>query len=187
MKTALARRNAWMRQLKRLQQIEHEPEGRFRNVDRGIETGLASPHRVHCASKHRRRFMSSASGAVKPAAPPLPTKLEEWQRKLKAERTLNDLVEDIHRMLCEDEDYLSLLKAIYDEQAVEGSLGADNVMASQMIRNRAKKIDGNELANEKLATISKALGVVLRRYGASRKERRQTVHGEIVPDTNHAE
>src|SRR5262245_30610393 len=135
------------------------------------------------------RSLLMSTSALRPSAPPLPTKLEDWQRKLKAERTLNDLVEDVHRMLCEDEDYLDLLKAIYDEQAVEGSLGADNVMAAQMIRNRAKKIDGSEVANEKLATISKALGVVLRRYGASRKERRQTVHGEIVPDSkdNHAD
>ena len=89
-------------------------------------------------------------------------------------------------MLCDDKDYIDLLTAIYDEQAVEGSLSADNVMAAQMIRERANKIDGSEVKDEKLATISKSLGVVLRRYGASRKERRQTVHGEIVPD-NHAD
>jgi hypothetical protein len=53
--------------------------------------------------------------------PPLPEKIEEWQRFLKQERTLNDLVEDIHRILVSDEDqgpaYRALLRAVYDEQA----------------------------------------------------------------------
>lgn len=118
--------------------------------------------------------------SIRPLPEKLPSNLEDWQRKLKAERSLNDQVEDLHRMLCEDEDYLSFLYAIYDEQAVEGSLSADNIMAAEMIRDRAKKIDGSEVAHQKLATIAKSLGVVLRRYGASRKERRQTVHGEVV-------
>jgi hypothetical protein len=36
MTTALARRNAWMRQLRRIQnsrEFEREPEGRFKNAD----------------------------------------------------------------------------------------------------------------------------------------------------------
>jgi hypothetical protein len=74
---------------------------------------------------------------------------------------------------------------VYDEQAVEGSLAADNVMAATMIREYAKKVDEDHaLANEKLATISKALGVVLRRYEISRKERRNMIHGETVPGDN---
>ena len=118
-------------------------------------------------------------------AEPLPIRLEEWQRKLKVDRTLNDLVEDIHRMLVEKPEYVAYLNAIYDEQAIEGSLSADNVMAAMAIRNRAREIEGNEVAKEKLATISKALGVVLRRYGASRKERRYSVGGETMqPDNN---
>ena len=131
--------------------------------------------------------MSTDTKMIRPAAPPLPAAIEEWHRKLKAERTLNDQVEDIHRMLVEDEDYIAFLKAIYDEQAVEGSLSADNIMAAEMVRERAKKIDGSEVAKEKLATISKSLGVVLRRYGSSRKERRQTVHGEMVPTESNGE
>ena len=115
-----------------------------------------------------------------PHAPPLPTKLEDWQRQLKSERTLNDLVEDIHRLLCDDSKYVAYLTAIYDEQAVEGSLAADNVMAATMIRNKAKAQE-TEVASEKLATISKSLGVVLQRYKASRKQRRNMVAGEMVP------
>lgn len=115
-------------------------------------------------------------------APPLPQKLEEWQRRLKAERTLNDLVEDIHRMLIDDPRYRKLLRAVYDAHSVEGSLSADNIMAAGMIRAKADEIGSAEIAGEKLAVISMALGVVLRRYGESRKERRLRLHGTEVPN-----
>jgi hypothetical protein len=121
--------------------------------------------------------------------PPLPEKIEEWQRFLKTERTLNDLVEDIHRMLVNDEEegpqYRAYLRAVYDEQAVEGSLAADNTMAAIVIRTKATTLEGNELAHEKAATISKALGVVMRRYHSSRKERRNTLEGELVQNENN--
>jgi hypothetical protein len=114
-------------------------------------------------------------------APPLPAKISDWVRKIKTDRTLNDLVEEIHRDLVPNDKYLALLRAVHDEQAVEGSLSADNLMAAHMIREAAEK-RGSSVANEKLSTINKALGVVLRRYGADRKTRRQMVDGEIVPN-----
>jgi hypothetical protein len=117
--------------------------------------------------------------------PALPVALNEWHRFLKSERTINDLVEDGHRALLDDGDqaelYRSFLFAVYDEQAVEGSLAADNIESARMIREWAKENKSMELAHEKLATIAKALGVVLRRYHASRKERRQMVGGEVIP------
>lgn len=94
------------------------------------------------------------------------------------------MVEDVHLALYEDDQYQSFLYAVYDEQAVEGSLAADNIMAAELIRDKAKKMDHGELAKEKLATIAKALGVVLRRYGFARKERRNMVRGEVVPGDN---
>jgi hypothetical protein len=115
--------------------------------------------------------------------PALPVALSEWQRFLKSERTLNDLVEDVHRALIDSdqgEKYRSYLYAVYDEQAVEGSLAADNIEAARMIRIWSSE-NGSELSRQKLATIAKALGVVLRRYHASRKERRQMIDGEVVP------
>ena len=117
------------------------------------------------------------------AAPPLPTNTAAHlaHRKLKSKRTLNDLVEDVHLTMVEDEHYVAFLNAVWDEQAVEGSLSADSLMAAQMIRAKAIK-QGGDLAREKLATIAKALGIVLRRYEWSRKERRNMVHGEIVGD-----
>jgi hypothetical protein len=122
--------------------------------------------------------------------PPLPEKIEEWQRFLKAERTLNDLVEDIHRILVADEEdgptYRALLRAVYDEQAKEGSLSADNIFAAIMIRDKAKVLDAaHELADQKAATISKALNIVMRRYHSSRKERRYMLEGEVVPAENN--
>jgi hypothetical protein len=117
------------------------------------------------------------------AAPPLPANIDDWTRHIKVERTLNDLVEDIHRILVEKEKYRDLLRAVYDAHAVEGSLAADNVLAAIMIREKAKEI-GSEVAKEKLAVINLALGVVLRRYKMSRKQRRNTVAGEEVADNN---
>jgi len=119
-------------------------------------------------------------------APPLPTNIEDWVRQIKAERTLNDMVEDIHRSLVnESEPYRAYLRAVYDAHAVEGSLSADNTMAAVIIRDKAKDLHMTEVAEEKLAIINMALGVVLRRYNASRKQRRNELHGEQVPtDSN---
>ena len=80
-----------------------------------------------------------------------------------------------------------LLDAVYDDEAVEGSLAADNLEAAAMIRDRAVKLGMTELADKKKATIAKALGVVLKRYELSRTERRNTVDGKVVPptDNNH--
>jgi len=130
-------------------------------------------------------------------APPLPADIDDWQRAIKAERTLNDLVEDIHRALVSDdtkdgdktrgERYLALLRATYDAHAVEGSLAADNTLAAMMIREKATEMDSVDVAKEKLAIINMALGVVLRRYKSSRKQRRNTVHGEEVPSENNGD
>ena len=116
--------------------------------------------------------------------PPLPSTAGEHlaHRKLKAKRTLNDHVEDEHLKLIENEDYRALLDAVYDEQAVEGSTEADTLMAAKMIREKAVKTNNTEVTRQKLATIAKALNVVLSRYGFGRKQRRNTVGGEVVND-----
>lgn len=122
---------------------------------------------------------------------PLPAQLPESReaflakRKIKAVRTLNDQIEDVHLELANDKEYKRFLYAVYDEQAVEGSLSADNVKAAEMLRNKATEVNPDgEVAAQKLATIIKALGVVLRRYEEDRKTRRNTVGGEVVPDIN---
>jgi len=109
------------------------------------------------------------------------------QRSVEFRRTLNDMVEDIHLTLWDVNPlYKKYLHAVYDEQAVEGSLAADNIKAAEMIRIYADARKGDDMscasvAGEKLATLSKAMGVVLRRYDISRKERRDMIHGETVP------
>jgi len=90
------------------------------------------------------------------------------------------MVEDIHRILVDDEKYRKLLRATYDAHAVEGSLSMDNALVAMMIREKARQIGQTEVAEEKLAVINLALGVVLRRYHMSRKQRRNTLGGEEV-------
>lgn len=93
-------------------------------------------------------------------------------------KILNDLVEIVHRKLVEDNLYVDLLNATYDELAVEGSLAADNFMAALMIRNKAKEMQLSDVYEEKLANIVVALNIVLRRYRADRKSRREHVKGD---------
>ena len=118
----------------------------------------------------------------KPAPHPLPITKEELEAHLKVfhEPTLNDVVHSYHVAMWEDPQYHRYLDAVYDEDAVEGSLALDNGEAARMIRERAIAADDKRLATKKLATISKALNVVLRRYGISRKERAREVAGQIV-------
>ena len=50
-----------------------------------------------------------------------------------------------------------------------------------MIREYARQDNRNTyVGDKKLVTISKSLGVVLRRYGMSRKERARMIDGETV-------
>jgi hypothetical protein len=120
---------------------------------------------------------------LKPVPQALPPSVADLidQRKGDLRRTLNDHVEELHLILYEDEKYKALLYAVWDEQAVEGSLAADNIMAAGMIRELAEQRKRPEVRSQKLATIAKCLGVVLRRYQVSRKERRNMLHGEVVP------
>ena len=130
----------------------------------------------------------SKSATLHNPAPPLPEKIEDWVRHIKAERTLNDLVEDIHRILVnENSQYRAYLRATWDAHAVTGSLSFDNCKACEMIQAKAVEIGSTEVAEEKLAIINLSLGVVLRRYDASRKQRRDTVGGERVHSENNGE
>ena len=125
------------------------------------------------------------TAAVQARPTPLPARIDEWERKIKNERTLNDHVEDVHIALYDDSpDYRRLLEAVWDSDAVEGSLAIDNTMAAMMIRDKAKDMPGNPVGAKKLDTIVKSLTVVLRRYHNSRKERRHTIEGTILPNEN---
>ena len=116
---------------------------------------------------------------------PLPGSVIAMQagRRTPFVRLLNDMVDELHNKLFENGKYKLFLEGVWDEQCIEGSLAADNFKAAEMIRDQAVK-ENSPVAREKLATIVKSLGIVLKRYGISRKERRQTVDGEIVPNNN---
>jgi hypothetical protein len=131
--------------------------------------------------------MPQDRSALQPRPTPLPTKIEDWDRKIKGGMTLNDHVETVHLMLWDETpEYRAFLEAVWDSDAVEGSLAIDNTMAAMLLRDKAKTIDGNPVGRKNLDTIKKSLGVVLRRYGNDRKERRHTVGGQIVPvQDNH--
>jgi hypothetical protein len=93
-------------------------------------------------------------------------------------KTLNDQVEDIHIALYNNEQYRAFLGTAYNGRTVEGSLVTDIIMATQMIRDEAKRC-GSGVAKEKLARIRKALGVVLRRYDWPAAPLQQNRTGEI--------
>lgn len=130
-----------------------------------------------------------AQPALKTAFPLPATRQELLDRKtMRQQKTLNDHVDDIHVALWgESEDYVQLLDAVYDEQAVEGSLSIDNAKAAEIIRNYAREHKIAYVANQKLSPISKALNVVLRRYHMSRQERRVTVGGETMLSSSAAD
>lgn len=142
--------------------------------------------RVQSDLAERKKKLSTQK-LLRPLSPELPENLDDWTLKVSHEPTLNDLVHDIHKALMKDEStnkqYRELLRATLDSEAVEGSCSADNFMAAQMIRERAK-IDGSPVQGKKLDSITKALGVVLRRYEASRKQRRDKLDGQIVSSNN---
>lgn len=126
--------------------------------------------------------MSTRNSATLREAPPLPETIDDWTRHIKAERTINDLVEDVHRILVNESDqYRRYLRAVHDIHAVTGSLSFDNCKACEMIQKKAQDMGVTEVAEELLGGINLALGVVLRRYKASRKQRRNTLGGQEVP------
>lgn len=67
-----------------------------------------------------------------------------------------DQIKDYHRLLIENAQYRSLLQAVEDKHAVEGSLAIDSYMAATMIREAAQQ-RSDELAKLKLAIIATAL------------------------------
>ena len=71
-------------------------------------------------------------------------------------------------------DFLALLNAVQNEDAVEGSITADNFMAAKMICDHASE-HGDLVPAEANgdARIVRAEGVALRRYGLDRTTRRQ--------------
>jgi hypothetical protein len=119
---------------------------------------------------------------VRPVATPLPKTREEFLALRKSEpvRTLNDYVDEITEKLYDNDEFRRFSEAVYDEDAVEGSLSIDNAKLAEMIRQYAVENNIPAVSSKKLATIVKALNVVMRRYGLSRMQRKNLLHGEVV-------
>lgn len=124
-----------------------------------------------------------------PNVPALPATREDLlaQRRIMASPTLNDYVDEIHLALWDDPHYQQLLRAVWVEETVEGSINADDLQAAAMIRQYARDNKVVFVADKKLATIAKSLTVIMRRYRISRQERRRMVHGEIVTNSNSSD
>jgi hypothetical protein len=132
--------------------------------------------------RQRRRRLKQAQEHLMPEAtqlrvpPPLPTTRADLlaQYRLKRKRSINDLVEEIIVKLWDaDEDFMKYLDAVWDAQAIEGSLNEDDTMAAQIIRNVAKRDNNVEVAGQNLHTIKLAMRVGLRRFDIDRPTREE--------------
>ena len=104
----------------------------------------------------------------------LPVHTSDLHRKSLAHRTINDEVESLFLPLYEtDAKFRDLLEAVYDSEAVEGSLRADDYDAVTLLRDSAP--DGSRVRLSNKETLRRALNVVLRRYSISRNDRRGSV------------
>jgi hypothetical protein len=116
-----------------------------------------------------------------PTSPPLPVTTQEFDalRTTKRIKTINQYVEEIVRVLINDEKYRALMLPIYKEQSPNGSLNADDIIMSQMIQAYAREQGGdNPVITEKLGAIRKAQAWVLEKHKLSRRQRRDQVTGE---------
>jgi hypothetical protein len=89
-------------------------------------------------------------------------------------RTFNDVVESTHLAALDklDGSYKELFDALYNKDAKEGSLKHDSISAATKLREYAEEQHIPEIAGATLLAIEKAQNIALRRYGFSRKERR---------------
>jgi predicted polyphosphate/ATP-dependent NAD kinase len=124
--------------------------------------------------QQRENPMTEATALRVP--PPLPDTRTALlaQYKLKRKRSINDLVEEVIVKLWDaNDDFMKLIDAVWDSQAVEGSLDEDDTMAAQIIRNYAKDNNHVEVAQANLHTIKLAMRVGLRRFGIDRPTREE--------------
>jgi hypothetical protein len=137
-------------------------------------TNAERQRRYRLLKAQRNTEMTEATQLRVP--PPLPETRADLlaQYKLKRKRSINDLVEEVIVKLWDvDDDFMKYINAIYDSQAVEGSLEEDDTMAAQIIRNVAKKEQRVEVASQNLHTIKLALRVGLRRFDVDRPTREE--------------
>lgn len=97
--------------------------------------------------------------------------MAEWVRITKSQPSINDTVERYHIQQMADENYVRLWDATTNAEATEGLMILDDGEAAKRIREAMVR-DNNPFSGATLATIIRSLGVVLRRYGMAREQRR---------------
>jgi hypothetical protein len=128
-------------------------------------------HRRLAAQEQEESTMSDALLKVAPALPETRDDLLA-QYKLKRRRSINDLVEEVIVKLWDNDDnFMKYVEAIYDSQAIEGSMDDDDVMAALIIRDTAKRDKHVEVADQNVHTIKLAMRVALRRFDLGRGQR----------------
>ena len=118
----------------------------------------------------------SDNAKLRPSAPPLPATVHDLDalRVHIRRRSLNDIVETIHRELWSNPEYQKYFWAIWPEETEEGSFFCDDIRAVIMIQDYAKDHDIAIPPNSnRLSPLRKSLLAVLNKYeGGSRKARR---------------
>src|SRR5215510_1501883 len=123
---------------------------------------------------------ASSDLSVRPAPPPLPATQQDLlaRRRRRFTPSLIDEAQEVHEALWEDAEYRKYFNAAYNEQAVEGSLEADDFMATMMVRNKAREMGLLLAANATIHDLTIAMHRVAGRYeGLTRKERRAVING----------
>lgn len=113
---------------------------------------------------------------------PFPTTVADLVRAKPAKRSLNDMVEEFWRQLYDNVNFRKLVDVAYNEQAIIGNIEANYLIAAQMIQALAKDTK-SLVADENLVTIRRSLKWVLKQYGLSPKQRRNTLGGNILSET----
>jgi len=134
---------------------------------------VAERQRRHRRLKAQQKEISMSEALLK-VAPPLPETRTDLlaQYKLRRRRSINDLVEEVIVKLWDnDEKFMKYVEAIYDSQAIEGSMDDDDVMAALIIRDTAKRDKHVEVADQNVHTIKLAMRVALRRFDLGRGQR----------------
>lgn len=119
------------------------------------------------------------TNVTKPRLSTLPSTHAELmgRRQLTSERTFNDSIEEAFKALWDDPErggnFRKHLDALYADEAVTGDLFMDDIKAAEMLQSFAEIRKQVEISNAKLKKVHRAMSVVLRRFGLTRKQRRE--------------
>lgn len=114
---------------------------------------------------------------------PLPKTTQDLidQRRHPFAKSFNDYVDEIFVKHWEDCDFMRFIEGTSDSDCVEGSISCDDHEAATRLREYARK-EKSHFGSKNIHVWKLALKLVMRRCKVARKERRLTVHGEVVQE-----